>query len=275
MIDLRKYGMDPEATFSCGQCFRWQPAADGGYVGVVGKRVGRIRNGILCCPLEDLPFWQRYFSLELDYAALRRDLIKRDPKLAVCAEYGGGIRLLHQELWETTASFIISANNNIPRIRRIIDTLCTLYGDAIEDAGERFYTFPSPKRLAGLPREALAPLKAGYRDLYLLDAARQFADGRIAEQSISKLSTQEAGEKLMSIRGVGRKVADCILLFGLGRYEVFPRDVWINRVMREIYGLSEKDCETFAAETYGPLAGLAQQYLFYYYRDHLKVGMSL
>ena len=222
-----------------------------------------------CDESEDL-FWREYFSLDMDYDAMRQTLAERDSKLYKCIEYGGGIRLLKQELWETVISFIISANNNIPRIKKIIEELCIQFGDEIDVEGRVFYTFPKPERLANLKREDLSPLKAGYRDRYILDAAKKFESGEVCEEVVSALSTDDARRLLMQIKGVGRKVADCILLFSLGRYDVFPRDVWINRVMEHVYGVTGKDCEEFASKTYGELAGLAQQYLFYYYRYNFK-----
>ena len=268
MICLKDYGIEPLATFDCGQCFRWQKDDDGNYFGVAGGRVGIIKDGVLDCDSADEPFWREYFCLDMDYKNLQRELIKRDKTLDKCIEYGRGIRLLNQDLWETTVSFIISANNNIPRIRRIVEQLCTQFGDKIELKGREYYEFPTAKRLAELECEDLSELKAGYRDRYIIDAARKFASGEISAEKLEEMSTDEARKSLMSIVGVGRKVADCILLFALRRYEVFPRDVWINRVMENVYSVNAKESLSFAEERYKELAGLAQQYLFYYYRDN-------
>ena len=268
MICLKDYGIDPLATFDCGQCFRWQADEDGNYAGVAGGRIGIIRDGILECSQDDEAFWQNYFCLDMDYNEMQKNLIKRDKTLDKCIEYGKGIRLLNQDLWETTVSFIISANNNIPRIRKIVEQLCTKFGEKIELNGKVYYDFPSPEKLACLELEDLSELKAGYRDRYIIDAAKKFASGEINSKKIEEMPTDEARKCLMSIVGVGRKVADCILLFALRRYEDFPRDVWINRVMENVYSVNAKESLSFAEERYKELAGLAQQYLFYYYRDN-------
>lgn len=267
MIRLTGHEFAPAATFECGQCFRWT-RSDDAYVGIAGGRVCRIRDGILSCPEADNAFWTDYFCLDMDYEAMKADLLARDPSLAPCVAYGEGLRILRQELWETIASFIISANNNIPRIRGIIESLCRSFGEPVEFEGRQYHAFPAPERLAGLEREELAPLRAGYRDKYLLDAARRLASGEICAGALEQLPTAEARKTLMQMKGVGGKVADCILLFALRRYEVFPQDVWIKRVMREVYQVPEREAAGFAASTYGGFGGFAQQYLFYYYRDH-------
>lgn len=258
-------------TFECGQCFRWNPAdGDGGYIGVAGGRVCRVSQGNVFCATEDEPFWRRYFTQDTDYGAIKKKLGAEDQILRGCIQYGHGIRILRQEVWETVISFIISANNNIPRIKKIIESLCQLYGEAVEFEGGTYYTFPSAARLAGLSQSDLAPLKAGYRDRYILDAAQKAASGEVDLSGLDALSTQDAKAELMKIKGVGGKVADCILLFSLGRYEVFPKDVWTKRILSDVYQIEEKEIDSFVACRYGENAGIAQQYLYYYYRDNPK-----
>ena len=267
MICFKDYEFEPVATFECGQCFRWTDDGEG-YVGIVGDKVCRIRNDQLICPDCDNDFWREYFCLDFDYAGMKDILIKSDKALKECIDFGKGIRILKQPLWETVVSFIISANNNIPRIRKIIDTLCSMYGDEVIFEGKSYYTFPDAKRLAGLTAEDLAPLKAGYRDKYILDAAAKFASGEIDPEKLDTLTLGEVEKTLLGIKGVGKKVADCIMLFSLGKYEVFPQDVWIKRIMLEVYGVSENQAGRFATEKFGEFAGFAQQYLFYYYREN-------
>lgn len=267
MIDLSNYDFDAEATFECGQCFRWENG-NGGYLGIADGRICRVCDGRVLCRNEDDEFWKDYFCLDMDYKKLKSSLNKSDLKLTDCIEYGGGIRILHQPLWETTVSFIISANNNIPRIRRIISELCRGFGDEIEYEGVKYHAFPDPQRLAAADISELAYLRAGYRDKYILDAAAKFADLSVNEGELVSMDTPEAKKKLMTIKGVGSKVADCILLFALKRYEVFPQDVWIKRIMRLVYGAEDKDILSFVKSTYGNLGGFAQQYLYYYYRTH-------
>lgn len=257
-------------TFECGQCFRWNPDREGGYTGVAGGRVCRVKDGIVRCSDEDNGFWENYFGTGDDYDKIKSELIARDPELEKCVEYGSGILILHQDLWETIISFIISANNNIPRIKKIIETLCENFGDEIE---EGYFSFPAAEKISVLDIDDLACLRAGYRDKYIMDAARKVASGEVDLAETVGLSTAEAKRELMKIKGVGGKVADCILLFSCGRYETFPKDVWIKRVVTELYGVEDKDIDAFITEKYGDLAGFAQQYLYYWARDN-KVGIK-
>lgn len=266
MIQLDS-GFQGEHTFSCGQCFRWQATEDG-YVGVAADKVCRVKGQTVICRTEDIPFWRSYFCTDMDYTGILAALCRRDQRLAACIAYGSGIRILRQDLWETIVSFIISSNNNIPRIRGIIGTLCRMYGKELTFEGKVYYGFPSPACLAGLAADALAPIRAGYRDKFILDAAHKVTDGIVNLELLPALSTAEARRQLMQICGVGPKVADCILLFALGRFEVFPQDVWIKRILKQVYAVKESEADAFAARQYGAHAGIAQQYLFYYYRDH-------
>lgn len=267
MITLESRDFDAKATFDCGQCFRWD-AKDGVYTGIADGKVCRVDGGTVICPDSDNAFWQNYFCTDTDYGKLKAALLSLDPKLEPCIEYGSGIRILRQPLWETVVSFIISANNNIPRIRKIISALCESFGDPIVYDGETFYSFPKPQTLSALDISDLAHLRAGYRDKYILDAAARFSAGDFDSKQLCEMSTPDAKKRLMEIKGVGSKVADCILLFSLGRYEVFPQDVWIKRIMNRVYGTDEKNITEFVGSTYGALGGFAQQYLYYYYRDH-------
>ncbi len=269
MIELKNYEFDPVATFECGQCFRWNKKDDK-YIGIAENKICCIKDGNLYCSDDENEFWGKYFCLEQDYSSIRKELLKKDKSLKKCMDYGYGIRILKQSLWETVISFIISANNNIPRIKGIIERLSQSFGEEIFLDGEKYYSFPTPQALSVLDAEDLAHLRAGYRDRYILDAASKFASGEISEEILNTLSTDNARKKLMEIKGVGGKVADCILLFSLERYEVFPKDVWIKRIMKQVYNVEDKDVLGFAEKTYGEYGGFAQQYLFYYHRDKSK-----
>ena len=164
-----------------------------------------------------------------------------------------GIRILRQDRWETLCSFIISQNNNIPRIKGIIGRLCEAFGERI-DGG---YAFPSADRIASLTEEQLAPIRSGFRARYILDAARRVTDGRTDLDAVSAMIYDDAKKYLMQIKGVGNKVADCVLLFGYGFFDAFPKDVWIKRVIEKYYG------ENFDESIFKPYGGIAQQYLFY------------
>ena len=195
--------------------------------------------------------WFSYFDLKRDYSALcerfRADAVMRQA-LDACP----GIRILHQEPWEAICSFIISQNNHIPRIKGIIGRLCESFGEPL---GSGDFAFPSPERLAVLDISALAPLRAGFRAGYLLDAAKKIATGEVNLEALSILPLEEARASLQKIRGVGPKVAECALLYGCGRMDAFPIDVWMKRVMAECYPQGLPAC----IQGY---EGIAQQYLF-------------
>ncbi|MBQ2915921.1 MAG: DNA-3-methyladenine glycosylase 2 family protein [Clostridia bacterium] len=254
-------------TFDCGQCFRW--TFDGiGWVGVVGKRAVRCiqqENGFIIenTTVEDVEnFWKVYFDLEKDYGSVVSEF-SDDEYLTSAAEYGKGIRILRQEPLETIISFIISSNNNIKRIRGIIERLCQTYGKPIgAPFGEELYAFPDNEDLSKITFEGLEPLRAGFRQKYIMDAVEKIRGGELVPEALCDLSTSEAGASLMSVKGVGQKVSDCILLFAYGRHEVFPKDVWIKRVISDIYG---DDCYV---SNFGANAGIIQQYLFHYARNH-------
>lgn len=260
---------DLDQTFLCGQCFRWEKAEDGTFYGVVGNAAVKMywhdeKTVYVESTNPDLVYWSRYLNFSNDYNKIEEQL-SRDEKLLPCIEKGRGIRMLRQELWETVVSFIISANNNIPRIKKIIAGLCEMYGDRIEFDGRVFYGFPTAETLAALNVEDLQPCRAGFRDKYILDAARRVASGETDLSAIEKMNDADAKTELMKISGVGSKVADCVLLFSLGRYRTFPKDVWIKRILSEVYGVGEKEIDGFVAEKFGNFAGIAQQYLYYYY----------
>ena len=261
---------DPVHIFECGQCFRWTADEKGVYTGVAGGKVCRVENGKIICSDEDNEFFSRYFSLDTDYSRIKTRLAADDETLKTCTEYGNGIRILMQDVWETTVSFIISSNNNIPRIRSIIEKMCILFGEPIETKYGTYYSFPAPEKLSVLSCEDLAPLRAGYRDKFILDAAQKVSAGEVDLQALASMDTPAAKKELMRIKGVGGKVADCILLFSLGRFEVFPKDVWIKRILDNVYGIGERDIDEFAFEKFGKYAGFAQQYLYYYFRDKEK-----
>ena len=248
---------DPAKTLLCGQCFRWQAEPDGSFSGIVRNRKVRIRTlqgGVQLWgfPEEEAPFYLHYFALDEDYCAIQKRL-RRSRRLAAAIDRAPGIRVLHQDFFEVLESFIISQNNNIPRIRGIIERLCTGLGKPLEEGG---YTFPTPEALAPLQKEDLAFLRAGWRADYLLDAARRVAGGHLDPCLLSGMPTDEARTALMETRGVGPKVADCVLLYGMGRSEVCPMDVWMKRAMARLFPRGMPRC----AEKH---AGIAQQYLFY------------
>ena len=258
-----------EETFLCGQCFRWEKDENGVYYGTVKNDAVKMyyvdeKTIYIESTNPDLVYWSKYLNFSCDYNQAE-EFLKQDEKLLLPIERGKGIRILRQDLWETLISFIISANNNIPRIKKIIESLCRLYGDKIDFDNKIFYGFPTPEKLASLELSDLAEIKAGFRDKYILDAAKKVASGEVNLTELEKMGNLDAKKELMKIKGVGTKVADCILLFSLGRHNIFPLDVWTKRIVSDLYNVEEKDIPSFVEEKFGMYSGIAQQYLYYYY----------
>lgn len=269
--------------FECGQCFRWNEQEDGSYTGIWKENVVNVKkegqdyvfSGI--CKngnLEEEIY--TYFDLDRDYEKIKKELSKKDTYMKTSIQYGKGIRILNQDLWETIISFIISANNNIPRIKGIIERLSKSYGKKIEWNGKEYYTFPTPEELKDVTVKAYRELGLGFRDIRIYETTKMILEGKVDLKELEENpNTMEIREKLLTLSGVGPKVADCILLFSdLKRLEVFPIDVWVRRVMNDLYiqnedetKVNKKQIEMLAKEKFGDLAGLAQQYLFYWRRE--------
>ena len=269
--------------FECGQCFRWNEQEDGSYTGIWKENVVNIKKegrdyvftGI--CKTGNLEEEiHTYFDMDRNYEEIKENLSHIDNYMRDSIQYGKGIRILNQDLWETIISFIISANNNIPRIKGIIERLSKTYGKPIEWNGKIYYTFPTPEELKNVTVEQYRVLGLGFRDIRLYETTKMILEGKVNLQKLEENpSTIEVREKLLTLSGVGPKVADCILLFSdLKRLEVFPIDVWVRRVMNDLYirnedetKVNKKQIEKMAKEKFGDLAGLAQQYLFYWRRE--------
>ncbi|MCR5186471.1 MAG: 8-oxoguanine DNA glycosylase [Clostridia bacterium] len=267
--------------FECGQCFRWNKNDDGSYVGVINNTVVKVKqekNSIIFTGSDSSGFEDtinNYFDLNEDYASYKKRLRKVDKYLNESVEFGDGIRILNQDLWETIISFIISANNNIPRIKKIIENLSKTYGKRIVFEGKEYYTFPSIDSLSKASVQDLRDLGVGFRDKRIYSTTQMIKSGEIDLENIRSLQdTDLMREKLLKLDGVGPKVADCILLFALHRFDVFPIDVWVRRVMNDLYihcdeesRVSKREINRIADEKYGEIKGLAQQYLFYWKRE--------
>lgn len=268
--------------FECGQCFRWNLQEDGSYTGIFCENVLNVKqekqNIIIegLCKNDIKETIEEYFDLERDYQQIKEKLAKIDDNMKASIKYGQGIRLLNQDLWETILSFIISANNNIPRIKGIIERLSQTYGNKITWRGKDYYTFPSVKQLKDVTIKEYRDLGLGFRDKRLYETTQMIVNKQVDLEAMQKNpNTSEVKEQLLTLSGIGEKVADCILLFStLKRLEVFPIDVWVRRVMNDLYikepkeeKVSRKQLERIATEKFGDLAGLAQQYLFYWRRE--------
>ncbi|HIZ31450.1 MAG TPA: DNA-3-methyladenine glycosylase 2 family protein [Candidatus Fournierella merdipullorum] len=261
--------MDLDATLGCGQTFLWRPLESGGWSGVAAGRAvtARMEGAALIldgAKEEDRAFWENYFALDMDYPALLERFCTGSKRLAACVEHSPGIRVLRQPFFETLCCFIISQNNNIPRIAAITGRLCEGLGRELP--GGRFF-FPAPEALAAREPEDLAFLRAGWRAEYLIDAARKVASGQVSEAELAALPDAEARELLMTVKGVGPKVADCVLLYSLSRWSVVPMDVWMKRAMARLFPRGAPVCCR-------PYQGIAQQFIFDYARASLPRGKA-
>ncbi len=266
--------------FECGQCFRWIKQQDGSYRGIVGGRavnvsmegdVLYIRNATL---QDFVDIWYDYFDLGTDYSEIKA-VLEKDPIMKEAIKTGCGIRLLRQDFWEMLISFIISANNMIPRIMKTVDSLSALKGGCI-DSDMAYYSFPETAALANSTLEEIQQCRAGFRCKYIHETSRLVNQNAVTRDRLLGMGTEAARKELMKLPGVGPKVADCILLFSGVKFDVFPTDVWVKRVMEELYLKKDstlKEIQKFAGEHFGNLTGYAQQYLFYHARLN-KIGMA-
>lgn len=272
---------NPTHIFECGQCFNFNIEEDGSYTAVHMDKIINVlsrENDVLIRNVSLDDFYEvfyDYFDLGTDYKQIKEDLSANEV-LKTASEYGYGIRILNQGMFETVISFIISANNGITRIKNSIRIISQRYGQFIgEYMGREYYTFPKPEVLAKVdPQELREYARVGFRDVRIVEASKMVADGFLNYESDQKLSTAELKEKLMQMPGIGPKVADCVLLFTYHRRETFPVDVWIKRVMETLFighEVPKKQVDDYAREYFGDLAGYAQQYLFYYGREE-KIG---
>lgn len=267
----------------CGQCFRWEKVGELNYIGVAHGRVIEViqendKVTILNTNEEDFNnIWLDYFDLKRDYSEIKRGL-EHDDILGKSVEYGYGIRLLNQEHFELLISFIISARNSIPSIMKTIKKISQKWGTPIEYKGNTYYTFPTPEQLKDATEEEIKETGASFRSKYIVDTIAKVNESSydFDLERISKLNADECHTALQNFKGVGSKVADCIMLFSMRKYSAFPVDVWVKRAMIFFYGAEDASLNKiriFARDKFGELAGFAQQYLFYYARENkIKVG---
>lgn len=266
--------------FECGQCFRWNEEPDGSYTGIFGHNVLNVKEekdivitGICNGDIEDI--CKNYFDLDRNYEEIKETLSLIDDNMKESIKYGEGIRILNQDLWEMIISFIISANNNIPRIKGIIERMSAKYGQEIKFRGTSYYTFPTIDELSQASVKDLKDLGLGFRDRYVYETTKKIKEGKINLENLKQESTNDVRKQLLTLTGVGPKVADCIMLFStLKRFDVFPVDVWVRRVMNDLYihnedetKVNKKQIQEIARDKFGALEGIAQQYLFYWKRE--------
>lgn len=288
-------------TLECGQCFHFEKVGENDYFLSAKGRFLHICQQEDCSVIfydtdkrtfEDI--WVDYFDLERDYGAIKRAILGKDDKLKAPMDMMWGIRILNQSFFETMISFIISQNKQIPHIKKIVSDLSVRYGSlaegaekeyerdsiATETSGEGvknkgvFYNFPSAKKLIEAGEEGLKECKTGFRAPYIMDACRRFDAGELDEKMLRGLDYESVMCELMKVHGIGEKVANCIALFGLSKRNAFPVDVWIKRIMEELYighEADKKEIGRLAQGLFGEYGGYAQQYLFYYGKE-LKIG---
>jgi N-glycosylase/DNA lyase len=276
LLPVRDY--DLAATLDSGQVFRWRQNSDG-WAGVLGNhslRLVQTADGIRAratAPVTDWNFLRQFLQSEVDLAAILKTFPDDEPMRAA-VDSCRGLRLLRQDPWECLASFILSSTKQIVQIRQIVALLCERLAPQPPDSNHVFHSFPTPKKIAACTEAELRECKMGFRAPSLLAAARAIADGKLDLEKIRTLDYAAARAELMTLRGVGGKIADCVLLFAYGFDSAFPVDVWIERALQELYfprhRASEKRLRKFAATHFGPHAGYAQQYLFHYMRTKLK-----
>lgn len=261
-ITLKDFGsFDLGLSADCGQAFRWKKDENEVWHGIVGGKYLKAKQTndeiLLFTSSEDFDtLWKDYFDIETDYTAICQNL-SADENLSKAVTCCPGIHILKQEPWEALCSFIISQNNNIPRIKGIIERLCENFGNEIEGG----FTFPDASTLAKLEPEDLAPLRAGFRAKYIIDAARKVSNGEVDFNKIKNSPIEFGREELQKICGVGAKVAECTLLYGFYKVDAFPIDVWVKRIMAEMYPDGFPECAN-------GVKGIAQQYLFHWRRTY-------
>ena len=288
-MDISKKGNDivisgvsdfyPKHIFECGQCFRWEAEEDGSYTAIAFDKVINVSleggNIILKnSSIDDVEkIWISYFDLDTDYSVLKEKLSEIDEYLKASAKFGYGIRILRQDFHEMIISFIISARNSIPMIKKSVESLSQSLGEHIDTFnGKKYYSFPTMQALRDADLQLIRDAKTAFRAPYIQKTASIVVENNIKSSDFDKLSLDECSEKLQELQGVGAKVADCIALFGLAKYDAFPVDVWVKRVIGEFYlqdvDMSLPKIRKFCIDKFGSLGGYAQQYLFYYAREN-------
>ena len=269
-------------TLECGQCFHFMRSDEGIGTDVseyalaaFGKGLRVIQEGDTFTFFDTDKYefekvWIPYFDLDRDYGMIKDFIIERNPELREIVEKNAGIRLLNQDFFETLLSFIISQNNRIPQIKKVVADISATWGRKV---GAGLYSFPEPEDLSGVCADDFKEKKTGFRAAYLCDAVSKTISGEIKGEELAGMGLEECEKKLCSIKGVGPKVANCIMLFSLGKREAFPIDVWMKRVLEQVYFEGEEktknELAVFAREKYGEYGGYAQQYLFAYAREEL------
>ena len=260
----------PELFFDCGQSFRFFGKNENKRFGIAFGSIIEITDNKDCYIVESYPVLPKetlisFFDLNRDYEEIEKTL-SSDLTMTKAMEFGRGIRILKQDFFETLLTFIYSQRSNIPKIAKCVEKTSELFGKEIILDNKKYYAFPIPEAMKDITVSSLEEIKCGYRSEYIVDAVQKVLNGDIDYDKLKNMSYPEVKEKLMTIKGVGEKVADCICLFSFGFFEAFPTDTWIKKAMDSLYNISETDIKSASSDMFGNLSGIAQQYLFYYLR---------
>ena len=264
-------------TLECGQCFRWKKIDEDYYVGVIKDRVIKIKQVkdtlyIISSNMDNLEDIVRYyFNLDLDYTSIEKRISIVDDNVKKAVTNTSGLRFLKQDFFETLISYIISANNNIPRISKSVNEISRRYGKEVELEGEKYYLFPTPEELKNVTIEEYRECGVGFRDKYIYNTVAKINNKEIDLDELFKMDTPNLKKELLSLMGVGPKVADCILLFSCSRVEVFPIDTWVEKIMTQLYfennKVTKNQIQDYAKNNFKNDAGIIQQHLFYNIRE--------
>lgn len=268
-------------TLECGQCFRWKIYEENSYIGVIKDRVIKIKQegNILTVSSNNMENLEevvkKYFDLNKDYKKIEEKISTIDKHVKVAVSRSSGIRLLNQDFFETLISYIISANNNIPRISKSVNEISKRYGKKVIFEDKEYFLFPTEEELKDVSIEEYRKCGVGFRDSYIYNTVKDVLENKFDIKNITKKDTLSLRKELLSLKGVGPKVADCILLFACDRGEVFPIDVWVERVMCVLYfkeangKYKKKDILEYASNNFKEYSGIVQQHLFYNMREKM------
>lgn len=274
LSDVRDFNI--KHIFECGQCFRWNREEDGTYTGVIQNKVINVKQNdsdviINNVTESDIDLIEEYFDLKTDYAEIKKR-VDTDEIMSEAIKFGYGIRILNQDEWETMVSFMISANNRIPMIKKVIENLSAAFGNYIGNyRGRDYFSFPDAEKLSKAKVEKIQECKAGFRSPRIKEAAERFLKERDIVCNIKNTSYDDGLAYLKTYAGIGDKVANCVLLFSMRQFDTFPVDVWVRRVMQTLYvdkTTKDVDIRKFAENKFGEFSGYAQQYLFFYAREN-------
>ena len=268
-----KNNFDLKATITCGQMFRYFEK-DNSFTIVIKDRVINLKEDgdyilIESNKEENLEaIIYDYFDLNRDYEVIEQEIINRDTKIKDAINFSKGLKMIHQDPFETLISYIISQNNRVPSIANALNLLSINYGEKVIFKDKEYYLFPSLDKLSKLNVEDFRTCKVGFRDKYLYEIIESINNKKLELDKIYNMSGDEALKYLVNFKGIGMKVASCILLFAYQKFDVYPVDTWVKKFMREDYNIEgEKNIRQFTNKTYGAYSGLAIQYMFNYKRN--------